>query len=157
VRVRDWHALLAPLPGNVRARRRPVAAATGLDPAAAAAIAGWSSLVLDLSAAGGLRVVQVLLDADGRVLSASDHVLFRSGGREGSDRPWIRQENIGGRFEADGDFRGTYWQVEGPEPEGDEPPRWTPAPRAPTREEVAGLIALVEEVRRRGPDSETEP
>jgi hypothetical protein len=153
VTARDWHALLAPLPGNVRARRRPVAAATGLAPAAAAAIAGWSSLVLDLSAAGGLRVVQVLLDADGRPLSASDHVLFRSAGREGSDRPWIRQENIGGRFEADGDFRGTYWQVEGPEPEGDEPPRWTPVPRAPTREEVAGLIALVEEVRRRGPDS----
>jgi hypothetical protein len=153
----DWHALLAPLPGNVRARRRPVATATGLDPAAAASIAGWSSLVLDLSAAGGLRVVQVLLDADGRPLSASDHVLFRSAGREGSDRPWIRQENIGGRFEADGDFRGTYWQVEGPEPEGDEPPRWTPVPRAPTREEVAGLIALVEEVRRRGPDSEAEP
>jgi hypothetical protein len=157
VTARDWHALLAPLPGNVRARRRPVAAATGLAPAAAAAIAGWSSLVLDLSAAGGLRVVQVLLDADGRPLSASDHVLFRSAGREGSDRPWIRQENIGGRFEADGDFRGTYWQVEGPEPEGDEPPRWTPVPRAPTREEVAGLIALVEEVRRRGPDSEAEP
>jgi hypothetical protein len=157
VSARDWHALLAPLPGNVRARRRPVAAATGLDLAAAAAIAGWSSLVLDLSAAGGLRVVQVLLDGDGRPLSASDHVLFRSAGRDGSDRPWIRQENIGGRFEADGDFRGTYWQVEGPEPEGDEPPRWTPVPRTPTPEEVAGMIALVEEVRRRGPASEAGP
>jgi hypothetical protein len=157
VSARDWHALLAPLPGNVRARRRPVAAATGLDLAAAAAIAGWSSLVLDLSAAGGLRVVQVLLDGDGRPLSASDHVLFRSAGRDGSDRPWIRQENIGGRFEADGDFRGTYWQVEGPEPEGDEPPRWTPVPRTPTPEEVAGMIALVEEVRRRGSASEAGP
>jgi hypothetical protein len=157
VSAAEWHALLAPLPGNVRARRRPVAAATGLDAAAAAAIAGWSSLVLDLSAAGGLRVVQVLLDGDGRPLSASDHVLFRSAGRDGSDRPWIRQENIGGRFEADGDFRGTYWQVEGPEPEGDEPPRWTPVPRAPTQEEVAGLIALVEEVRRRGPAPEAGP
>jgi hypothetical protein len=154
---REWHALLAPLPGNVRARRRPVAAVTGLDPAAAAAIAGWSTLVLDLSAVGGLRVVQVLLDADGRPLSASDHVLFRSAGPDGSGRAWIRQENIGGRFEADGDFRGTYWQVEGPEPEGDEPPRWTPVPRAPTREEVAGLIALVEEVRRRGPAPEAGP
>ena len=153
----DWHALLAPLPGNVRARRRPVAAATGLDSAAAAAIAGWSSLVLDLSTAGGLRVVQVLLDAGGRLLSASDHVLFRSAARDGSGRPWIRQENIGGRFETDGAFSGTYWQVEGPEPADDEPPRWTPVPRAPTREEVAGLVALVEEVRRRGPAPEPGP
>ena len=82
----DWHSLLGPLPANVRARRRPIAAATGLDPAAAAAIAGWSSLVLDLPAAGGLRVVQVLLDAEGRFLSASDHVLFRLAARDGSGR-----------------------------------------------------------------------
>ena len=86
VSAMDWHSLLAPLPAGVRARRRPVAAATGLDPAAAAAIAGWSSLVLDLSAADGLRVVQVLLDAEGRFLSASDHVLFRSAGRLGEQR-----------------------------------------------------------------------
>jgi hypothetical protein len=152
-----WHALLAPLPGDVQARRRPVAPATGLDPAAAAAIAGWSSLVLDLSAADGLRVVQVLLDAQGRPLSASDHVMFRSPGRDGSERPWVRQESIGGRFEGDGTFRGTWWQVEGPEPEDDQPPRWTPVPRAPTSEEVAGLVALVEEVRRRGAAPEPGP
>ena len=85
------------------------------------------------------------------------NVLFRSAGRDGSGRLWIRQENIGGRFETDGAFRGTYWQVEGPEPANDEPPRWTPVPRAPTREEVAGLVALVEEVRRRGPAPEPGP
>ena len=81
----------------------------------------------------------------------------RSAGRDGSGRLWIRQENIGGRFETDGAFHGTYWQVEGPEPANDEPPRWTPVPRAPTREEVAGLVALVEEVRRRGPAPEPGP
>lgn len=153
-----WHALLAPLPAGVRPQRRRVGVTADLDPAAAQAVAGWSSLVVDLTAgADGLRVVQVLIDAEGHPLSASDHVLFRSGGRDDTGRPWTRQENIGGRFETDGAFRGTYWQVEGPEPADDEPPRWTPVPRAPTREEVAGLVALVEEVRRRGPAPEPGP
>ena len=152
-----WHALLAPLPAEAQARRRSVAPAAGLDPGAAAAIAGWSSLVLDLSADGGLRVVQVLVDGQGRPLSASDHVMFRSPGRDGSERPWVRQESIGGRFEVDGSFRGTYWQVEGPEPKDDEPPRWRPVPRPPTSDEVAGLVALVEEVRRRGVAPEPGP
>jgi hypothetical protein len=146
-----WHALLAPLPPGARPRRRPVATTADLDPSAAAAVAGWSSLVLDLSAgAGGLRVVQVLLDAEGRPLSASDHVLFRSAGGEESGRPWIRQENIGGRYETDGTFRGTCWLTEGPEPADDEPPRWNARPRPPTAEEITGLAALVGEMRRRG-------
>jgi len=146
-----WHALLAPLPPGARPRRRAVATTADLDPAAAAAIAGWSSLVLDLTAgADGLRVVQVLLDADGRPLSASDHVLFRSASRDESGRPWIRQENIGGRYEADGSFRGTCWRTEGPEPGEDEPPRWNAIPRSPTAEEITGLAALVHEMRRRG-------
>jgi len=154
-----WHGLLAPLPAGARPRRRPVATTADLDPAAAAVIAGWSSLVLDLSAgAEGLRVVQVLLDAEGRPLSASDHVLFRSAGRDESGRPWIRQENIGGRYEADGSFRGTCWRTEGPEPVDDEPPRWNASPRAPTPAEVAGLSDLVREMRRRGDaDGEHQP
>jgi hypothetical protein len=130
-----------------------VAAAATLEPAAAEAVAGWSSLVLDLTAGmKGLRVVHVLVDAEGRPLSASDHVLFRSAGRDGGDRPWIRQENIGGRFERDGSFRGTCWLTEGPEPADDEPPQWTAVPRAPTVEEIAGLRALVDDVCRRDPD-----
>jgi hypothetical protein len=127
-----------------------VATTANLEPSAAAAIAGWSSLVLDLTAgAEGLRVVQVLLDGEGRPLSASDHVLFRSASRDDTGRPWMRQENIGGRFESDGSFRGTCWQVEGPEPADDEPPRWSAVPRSPTAEEIAGLAALVQEMRRR--------
>jgi hypothetical protein len=150
-----WHALLAPLPAGARPRRRPVATTATLGPSAAAAVAGWFSLVLDLSAgAEGLRVVQVLLDADGRALSACDHVHFRSASRDDTGRPWIRQENIGGRYEADGSFRGTSWRTEGPEPAHDEPPRWTAVPRSPTAEEIAGLDALVGEMRRRGADPE---
>lgn len=145
-----WHALLAPLPAGVRPQRRRVGVTADLDPAAAQAVAGWSSLVVDLTAgADGLRVVQVLIDAEGHPLSASDHVLFRSGGRDDTGRPWTRQENIGGRFETDGTFRGTCWRVEGPEPDGDEVPQVTPVPRAPTPEEIAGLVVLVDEVRRR--------
>ena len=146
-----WHALLAPLPEDARPRRRPVATMANLEPSAAAAVAGWCSLVLDLTAgADGLRVVQVLLDAGGRPLSASDHVLFRSVSRDDTGRPWIRQENIGGRYETDGSFRGTCWRTEGPEPAADEPPRWSAIPRSPTAEEIAGLGALVGEMRRRG-------
>jgi hypothetical protein len=96
--------------------------------------------------------VHVLVDGEGRPLSASDHVLFRSAGRDGSDRPWLRQENIGGRFEPDGSFRGTCWLTEGPEPADDEAPQWTAVPRAPTDDEIARLRTLVEEMCRRNPD-----
>jgi hypothetical protein len=145
-----WHALLAPLPEGARPRRRPVATTAELEASAAAAVAGWSSLVLDLTGTDGLRVVQVLLDSDGRPLSASDHVLFRSASRDDTGRPWIRQENIGGRYESDGSFQGTRWRSEGPEPMDDEPPRWTAIPRPPTTQEIAGLGALVAEMRYRG-------
>jgi hypothetical protein len=146
-----WHSLLAPLPDGPRPERRPVATAAGLEPAAAAAVAGWSSLVLDLPAGDeGLRVVQVLLDANDRPLSASDHVLFRSAPRDGSGRAWIQQENIGGRYEADGSFRGTCWRTEGPEPVDAELSRWSAVPRPPTAEEIARLATLVSEMRRRG-------
>lgn len=113
-----------------------------------AAVAGWESLVLELSAGpAGLRVVQVLLDAEGRLLSASDHVLFRS--EVAGQAVQIRQESIGGRFESDGDFRGTFWLVTGPEPVDDEEPRWELVPREPTKDEVEALRHLIAEVVRR--------
>jgi hypothetical protein len=115
-----------------------------------AAIAGWESLVLDLSAgAAGLRILQVLLDAGGRPLSASDHVLFRSAPAGGSGTVQIRQESIGGRFESDGEFRGTVWLISGPEPVDDEEPPWEMSPRAPTTGEVEALRQLVAEIVRR--------
>jgi hypothetical protein len=117
-----------------------------------AVVAGWETLVLELSAgSAGLRVLQVLRDAEGRLLSASDHVLFRS---EAEGQPvQIRQESIGGRFESDGDFRGTFWLITGPEPVDDEEPRWELSPREPTKDEVEALRELVAEVvgRRKGP------
>lgn len=143
-----WHALLGPLPPGSAPRASPVGSPELHGTPEGAAVAGWESLVLDLSAgsAGG-RVLQVLLDAEGRLLSASDHVLFRS---EGEGQPvQIRQESIGGRFESDGDFRGTFWLITGPEPVDEEEPRWELNPRAPTTGEVEALRKLVAEIVRR--------
>jgi hypothetical protein len=143
-----WHALLGPLPAGSAPRASPVGSPALHGTPGGAAIAGWESLVLELSAgSAGLRVLQVLRDAEGRLLSASDHILFRS---EAEGQPvQIRQESIGGRFEPDGDFRGTFWLITGPEPVDEEEPRWELNPREPTKGEVEALRQLVAEVVRR--------
>ncbi|HUF35983.1 MAG TPA: hypothetical protein VMN37_08535 [Gemmatimonadales bacterium] len=144
----SWHALLAPLPPHALPRRAPVASAPLLAAGAADAIAGWEDLVVELSAGpAGLRAIMCLIDGEGRLLSASDHVLFRF---PGSEPVQVRHESIGGRFEEDGTFNGTCWIVEGPEPEEDEEPGWTMSPRPPTGAEADLLRALVAEVLRRG-------
>jgi hypothetical protein len=137
----SWHALFAPLPAGAVPRRQPVASPEVLATPAGAAIAGWEQLVLDLSAGGtAMRVVHVVLDGDGRPISASDMVFYRTGAAE------IRQESVGGRFEADGSFRGTRWLSAGPEPADDEPPDWESTPSEPTAADIAALRALVEEM-----------
>jgi hypothetical protein len=146
-----WHALLGPLPAGAAPRVSPVGSPALHGTLDGAAVAGWESLVLELSAgSAGLRVLQVLRDAEGRLLSASDHVLFRS---EAEGQPvQIRQESIGGRFESDGDFRGTFWLITGAEPVDEEEPRWELSPREPTKDEVEGLRQLVAEIVRRRMD-----
>lgn len=57
-----------------------------------------------------------------------------------------RQESIGGRFESDGDFPGTFWLITGPEPVDEEEPRWEMSPREPSKGEVEALRQLVAEV-----------
>ena len=115
------------------------------------AIAGWSSVTLELSAPGrGLRHLLITLDETGRPISASDHVLFRAPATDDPDGVCdMRQESIGGRLEADGTFRGTCWLVTGPEPAGDEAPNWDMRPRAPEEAEIVALKALVAELMRR--------
>lgn len=150
----DWLQLLAPLPEGAAPRRSPVAS-PGTDGAKPGSpIAGWTNVVLDLSdMPHGTRVVLVTLDADGRAISASDHVYLRDiSGLEvraalEAHVP-MRQESVGGRFEEDGSFRGTHWTVEGMESDEDEP-RWTHTPRPPTDEEAAALKELAEELLRR--------
>lgn len=143
----SWHALLGPLPADAAPRRKPVAPPEILATPDGAAISGWEEVVLELSAgAAGLRVLQVLLDATGQPLSASDHVLYCAD-RPGADAPArIRHESIGGRFETDGSFLGTCWHMVGSEPADEEEPRWEMTPRRPTVDEVAALRALVAEL-----------
>jgi hypothetical protein len=152
----SWHALFAPLPADAVPRRQPVASPEVLATPAGAAIAGWEQLVLDLSAGGaGMRVVHVVLDGEGRPISASDMVFYRTGA-PGSGAPGeldvraeIRQESVGGRFETDGSFRGTRWLTVGPEPVDDEPPDWESTPSEPSAADTAALRALVDEMLRR--------
>lgn len=140
-----WHALLAPLPAGVVVRRKPVAPPEILATPDGASIAGWDQLTVDLSAgAAGLRVVLVVIDAAGQVLSASDTVLYSADPLPGS----FRQETLGGRFETDGTFRGTRWRTTGVETD-DDTPRLESTPSAPTDAEIAGIKALVADVLRR--------
>ena len=148
----SWHALLAPLPPDAVPTRRPVVTAELAATPEGATVAGWSSVVLELSAgADGLRVLQVVVDDSGVPIGASDHVLFggTAAGQPDEAAPILRHESIGGRFEPDGAFRGTCWLVTGPEPAEGEKPRWDMAPRAPEPAEVEALRALVKDLLRR--------
>lgn len=92
----DWHALFAPFPEDARVVRKPVAA-----------IPGWESLTIQMSAGpAGLRHVMVTLD-NGKPISAGDWVMFRSQTAEGTT---YLHENVGGRLEPDGRFLGTRWR-----------------------------------------------
>ena len=143
-----WHVLLAPLPPDARPSRKPIAPPEVLASAEGSAIAGWTSVSLELSdPPRGLRHFLVTLDATGRPLTASDHVLFRLPRADGGPEAWdSRQESIGGRLEADGTFRGTCWLVTGPEPEDDASPKWDMRSRPPDEAEIARLKALVADV-----------
>jgi hypothetical protein len=149
--MKSWHALFAPLPPDAVPRRTPVLPPELAQTEHAAAIAGWDSLVIDLSdPPNGGRVVHVVLDGADRPISASDHVLVRFPHEAPAGMPVrMRQESVGGRLEVDGSFRGTYWDVSGLEPEDDEEPHWESIPRAPTEDEIAALKALVAEVLKR--------
>jgi hypothetical protein len=156
--MRDpWQTLLAPLPPDARPTRRPAVGDGVAASPAGAAVAGWSSLVLELSAgAAGLRVILVLLDAEGNLLSASDHVQYRttdaapgrSGNEPASGGGWV-QESLGGRFETDGSFRGTRWHGTAPDVPDAEETEWNLVRAEPDAHEVDRLRALVSEVIRR--------
>ena len=107
---------------------------------------------MDLSAGpAGSRHVMVTLDANGVPVSASDWVLYSGG----EPREYVH-ENVGGRIEPDGTFRGTRWRTVMVEaPDSDEPvPRET-VRSDPTPEDIAGLMRVVRallELRKRGQD-----
>jgi hypothetical protein len=149
-----WHALLSPLPADAVVRQGPVASPEVLATSEGAAIAGWEQLTVELSAGmSGLRLVLVVLDAAGRLLSASDTVLYRRDTREtpGRDEVEVRQESLGGRFEPDGTFRGTRWASVGVESAARDAPAPESTPSAPTADDIARIKALVADVLARRP------
>jgi hypothetical protein len=111
-----------------------------------AAVAGWESVTVDLSAgAAGSRHIMVTLDAKGVPISASDWVLYSSG----EPREYVH-ENVGGRIEPDGTFRGTRWRtVMAEAPDADEPQPRETVRSDPTPEDVQGLMQVVRELLRR--------
>jgi len=146
-----WLELLGPLPADVRPHRRPLAVPDGRDAAARTPIDGWENLVLELSGgAAGSRILLVLLDDNGKLLSASDHAVYAVE-RLNSESAILRQVSIGGRFEDDGTFRGTCWHMVAPEPIGDQDPEWEMTRSEPDPAQVARLRILVAEVLRRMP------
>lgn len=142
-----WHALLAPLPEDAVVKRRPVAPPEITSKPEGAAIAGWEQLSVELSAPGrGMRHLLVVLDAHGTPISANDMVMYSA--ELGADHVFF-QENVGGRLEADGTFRGTRWRTLGVEGAKDEEARLEASPSRPTAAECAALKALVAEIQRR--------
>lgn len=149
-----WLALFAPLPDDAVVERKPVASPELVASGKADAIAGWDSITVNLSdLPAGLRHVQITLDGDDRLLSASDLVLFHREERRGRQVVTIYdQENVGGRFEDDGSFRGTRWLTRTEQiGDDDEHPHTTSLPSPPSEQDVAALRALVDAVIRRAP------
>ena len=142
-----WHALLAPLPDDAVVKRRPVAPPEITSKPEGAAIAGWEQLTVELSAAArGMRHLLVVLDAQGTPISANDMVMYSA--ELGGEHVFF-QENVGGRLEADGSFRGTRWRTLGVEGPKDEEARLDASPSQPTAAEVEALKALVAQILRR--------
>lgn len=146
-----WHALLAALPPEAVPARKPLGPASGDQPGNP--LAGWSELVLELSAgAGGLRVLQVVLDAESRPIAASDLVYHPATSAQtsaASEPALSRQESLGGRFEPDGTFKGTYWRGTAPAAGEVEAAAWQLLPNPPTPVQVEALRNLVAELVRR--------
>jgi len=146
----SWHTLLAAIPKDVRVNRRPVIPphSTGVT---ATPVFDWETLTIELSDGNsGLRHVLVTLDGQGRAISASDLVLYRSGLEDG--RVEVRTESIGGRIEADGRFFGTRWTSIGYETRATESDAGIQStPSVPTDHDVDRLLTLVKDVQKRRP------
>ena len=148
-----WLALFAPLPDDAVIERKPVAPPELVASGKADAIAGWDSISVNLSGVAGMRHVLITLDADDRLLSASDLVLFEREEQRGRTLVTIYdQENVGGRFEEDGSFRGTRWVTRTEKiGDADENAHTTSLPSPPSPADVTSLRALVDAVLKRAP------
>ena len=145
----SWLSLLSPLPPDAMAQRKPVASAAQLQDGTAGPIAGWQSVTVNLSEPEyGLRHVQITLDAQGTLLAASDHVMFVRETTPDGEATITDHESIGGRFEHDGSFRGTYWnsRLESRGVNDEDSVTTGASNRPPTEDEIVTLSRLVEGV-----------
>ena len=145
-----WLSLLAPLPHDVVPQRKPVATAEQLANGTAGPIAGWQSIIVNLSEpAFGLRHVQITLDEQGRLLSGGDLVMFvRETSPDGEVATLTDHESLGGRFEEDGSFRGTHWKATLESSADDDESSVTRSAqhRQPSEEEIAELRRIIADV-----------
>ena len=146
-----WLALLSPIPADATLRRKPVASAEQIEKGTAGPIAGWQSIIVDLSEPEfGLRHVQITLDEHGQLLSGGDHVMFvrETAPHDDSIATLTEHESVGGRFETDGSFRGTYWKmILESKPSGDdESTTRSRENRPPSEEEIATLRRIIADV-----------
>jgi hypothetical protein len=142
-----WHALLAPLPDDAVVKRRPVLPPEIAAKPESAVIAGWEQLTVEFAdACRGMRHLMVVLDAQGRAISASDLVMYRA---ELGGEVVFFQETVGGRLEEDGSFRGTRWRTLGLDSPDDEEAKLDASPSTPTQAEAQALKGLVAEIMRR--------
>ena len=119
-----WLALLSPIPADAKPGRKPVASAEQIEKGTAGPIAGWQSISVHLSEPEyGLRHVLITLDENGQLLSGGDHVMFvrETAPHDDSIATVTDHESVGGRFESDGSFRGTYWKTTLESPPGGYP------------------------------------
>lgn len=138
-----WHALFAPLPADAEVRRAPVLSGELAGKPQSAAVKGWESVSVELSAgAAGLRHAMVTLDASGAPISAGDWVLYCSG------KPvQYVHENVGGRIQPNGTFLGTRWRSVAVEVPGSEEPQTRETTHSePSEEDIAGLMRVVREL-----------
>ena len=148
----QWLSLLVPLPPDVKPQRKPVASAEQIAQGTAGPIAGWQSITVNLSApVYGLRHVQITLDERGQLLAGGDHVMFvrETNPLDDCEATLTEHESVGGRFETDGSFRGTYWKTILESPPGDDNDKSVTRSaehRPPTADEVAALRRIIEDV-----------
>ena len=144
----SWLALLSPLPPDATVERRPVASAEQLAHGTAGPIAGWQSVIVNLSAPGlGFRNVHVTVDEHGALLSGGDHVMFARETAPSGEVMVSDHESVGGRFEEDGSFHGTHWIMR-LESRGDDQDAETTSAvsRPPTEHEIVMLRRIVDDM-----------
>jgi hypothetical protein len=146
----DWLSLLSPVPADAKVERVAVASAEQIASGAAAAIAGWYSIRVHLSEPDfGLRHVLITLDQDGRLLSGGDHVMIvLEATPDRSEATLTEHESVGGRFEADGSFLGTYWKTILENSPGDDESTVTRSAkrRPPSDGEIVALRGVIDDL-----------